>query len=288
METNLKSILQKHHRRIKRRTDYLAQKGLSVGQLRQKSARLLAAGALSTSLLLNPGAVDLPQLASGLIERTLAKPLSSEELKNSLIRALQSIIPKEPRSLTEEEESRLAEAFKRYLSINAAATLEDNHLNTTYGYTGEEQHLARYPGDTIANHDELQNIGMAPGLGAWGYFTPSKETMTDDVVKMEKYYIAAQTLYLPDWATRQPYLKDWYKYRKVLVINPKNGQSAVAVIGDAGPASWTGKQFGASPELMHHLKLDIGMKKGAVVVFFVDDPENKVLLGPIEYNKISV
>jgi hypothetical protein len=29
-------------------------------------------------------------------------------------------------------------------------------------------------------------------------------------------------------------------------------------------------------------------KKGPVTVFFVDDPENKVPLGPVEYNKVNL
>jgi hypothetical protein len=29
-------------------------------------------------------------------------------------------------------------------------------------------------------------------------------------------------------------------------------------------------------------------KKGPVILFFVDDPENKVPLGPVEYSKINL
>lgn len=290
MSNFLHSVLQRHHRQVRERLSrhkkasvWLAEKGLSVKKLRERSAKLLTAGALSAGLLLNSGSVDVPKL-SEFVGQAFAKTVSGEELKQSFVQSIQSLLPQTPRPLTAEEETVLAQMFNKYLNINALSILDGNHLNTTYGYTGEEQHLTRYPGDSIVNHDERQEIGMAPGLGAWGYFVPLKDAMTEDVVKMEKYYITAQTLYLPDWNTRQAYLKDWYKYRKVLVVNPKNGQAVVAVIGDAGPASWTGKQFGSSPELMHHLDLDRGMKKGEVVVFFVDDPENKVPLGPINYD----
>ncbi len=64
-------------------------------------------------------------------------------------------------------------------------------------------------------------------------------------------------------------------------MNPKNGKSAVAVIGDAGPAAWTGKSFGGSPELMAHLELKDGKQKGAVVLFFIDDQDRAVALGPV-------
>jgi hypothetical protein len=96
--------------------------------------------------------------------------------------------------------------------------------------------------------------------------------------------VAVQTLYLSDWETRLPYLRDWYKFRKVLVVNPKNGKAVVADIADSGPAIWTGKQFGGSPEVMDYLESKDGRQRGPVVLFFVDDPGDKVPLGPLEYN----
>ena len=96
-----------------------------------------------------------------------------------------------------------------------------------------------------------------------------------------------QTLYLPDWGRRQPYLRDWYKYRKVLIVNTDNGNAVVAAIADAGPAAWTGKHFGGSPEVMDYLG-GARYKKGPVLVFFVDDPEDNVPLGPVEYNSREI
>ena len=58
----------------------------------------------------------------------------------------------------------------------------------------------------------------------------------------------------------------------------------ISAIADAGPAAWTGKHFGGSPEVMAYLGLNVGKQKGPVVLFFVDDPEDKVPLGPLENN----
>ena len=121
---------------------------------------------------------------------------------------------------------------------------------------------------------------MAPGLGAWGYFSHSKQELTPDLVETEKWYAVVQTLYLPDWNKRQPHLKNWYKYRKVLIVNTDNGNAVVASIADSGPAAWTGKQYGGSPEVMNHLGGD-RYTKGSVVVFFVDDPDNEIPLGSV-------
>lgn len=167
--------------------------------------------------------------------------------------------------------------------------MEGEHLNTTYGLIGAEQHLMRYPGDTMTTHPKVpqDDEGMAPGRGAWGYFAKSKEQLTNDLIEKEKWYAVVQTLYLPDWNTRTKYLRDWYQYRKVLIVNTDNGNAVVADIADSGPALWTGKSFGGSPEVMNYLG-GPRYKKGPVVLFFIDDPENKVPLGPIEYNKIDL
>jgi hypothetical protein len=141
----------------------------------------------------------------------------------------------------------------------------------------------------MATHPKLaeKDEGMAPGRGAWGYFTRSKSDMTEVDVEREKWYAVVQTLYLPDWNSRQPFLRDWYKYRKVLIVNTLNGNAVVADIADSGPAAFTGKQFGGSPEVMNYLG-GSRYKKGPVVIFFVDDPQNQVPLGPVEYNNVNI
>jgi hypothetical protein len=172
----------------------------------------------------------------------------------------------------------LEQIIKNTIGVNVKATLEGEHLNTTYGYIGLEQHLMRYPGDNVTY--------MAPGKGAWGYFAGSKSTLTQDDVEREKWYVVVQTLYLPDWEKRLSYLRDWYKYRKVLVVNTVNGNAVVGDIADSGPAAWTGKQFGGSPEVMESLG-GSRYTKGQVLIFFVDDPTNQIPLGPVDYNNLN-
>lgn len=73
----------------------------------------------------------------------------------------------------------------------------------------------------------------------------------------------------------------------MLVFNPNTGRAVVAVIGDAGPAVWTNKQLGGSPEVMKHLERVDGKAKGKVLYFFIDDPEDKIPLGPIDPKEIK-
>ena len=96
--------------------------------------------------------------------------------------------------------------------------------------------------------------------------------------------MAVQTLYMSDWNVRSEEIYKWFKYKKMIIINPENGTACVVVVGDAGPAEWTGKQFGGSPEVMKELDLHLEWRKGKVLLLFVKDPEDKIPLGPIDFN----
>lgn len=274
---------------------FFRDKGLDLGKIREHSAKLLGAGAMAGALLLNPQfttkalpspfeiieklKLKTPGLVKGeTMEQEIPDP------KKFLVDTLESTLPEKSRPLSRSEEKFLEAIFQNVSGISARATLEGEHLNTTYGFIGAEQHLRRYPGDSLNQHGkgEILIQGMAPGLSAWGYFADSYQKLSSDLEEIERWYAVVQTLYLPDWNKRQPYLKNWYKYRKVLIVNTQNGNAVVASIADSGPAAWTGKHYGGSPEVMTTLG-GPKYRKGPVIVFFVDDPYNKVPLGPVEY-----
>jgi hypothetical protein len=287
------SLSKKHPQAV----NFLNFKGMDLARIRERSAKAISSGALAGALLLSPPPTDIKYLPTPqeLMEKLkINDPFYSNNEATGQFRekinrkeivtdALQNL-PEKPKNLSREEEKTLEQIFLTATEIPARATLEGEHLNTTYGYIGIEQHLRRFPGDHLGLHGDKkdQKEGMAPGLSAWGYFANSKDGMTKDLEEKEKWYAVVQTLYLPDWNTRQPYLKDWYKHRKVFIINTKNGNAVVSAIADSGPAAWTGKQFGGSPEVMQALGGD-RYTKGSVIIFFVDDPDNKIPLGPVDY-----
>jgi hypothetical protein len=210
--------------------------------------------------------------------------------KAFLLADLASSVPQEVRPLTDEEETQIGELLTKKYGIKTTAKLDDKKLNRSYGLIGAEQHLARYPGDNMGSHfdgnsddaSKYFSSGMAPGLGAWGYFATSRANMTEEDNMREKYYLAVQTFLVPDYHERVGEYRDFFKFRKMLVVNPHNGRAVVAVIGDAGPAEWTGKHLGGSPEVMKHLERVDGRARGPVLYFFIDDPNDEVPLGPIE------
>lgn len=271
---------------------FLSDRGIDLGKIREHSAKVIATSALTGTLLFAPPQIakNLPQVTEAVKNITDLQSANPEVPKQQLlIAALSNDLPTKVGPLNRTQEKSLEQVFSQIIGVDARAALEGEHLNTTYGLIGAEQHLARYPGDSMAVHPKLSQYdeGMAPGLGAWGYFAPSKSQLSQTDINREKWYAVVQTLYLPDWNSRQPFLQNWYKYRKVLIVNTENGNAVVADVADSGPAAWTGKSFGGSPEVMNYLG-GPRYKKGPVVIFFVDDPENKVPLGPVEYNKMNI
>lgn len=206
-----------------------------------------------------------------------------------VIADLSPALPSQVRPLTGDEETKIAGILTKTYGLKVSAQIGDLRLNRSYGLIGQEQHLTRFPGDnTISHFDSVQDAskysssGMAPGLGAWGYFTTSPANITQVDVDREKYYIAVQTFLSPNFNEKITEYRDFYKFRKMLVVNPQNGKAVVADIADAGPAEWTGKHLGGSPEVMGHLERYDGIDRGPVLYFFIEDPSDQIPLGPIE------
>jgi hypothetical protein len=268
----------------KKAITWLDKNEVDIGKIRQRSAKLLAGASLTGTLLLSPPTQATLSPAETKERLADAGYVGTGQIESRLASEIKELLPQKSGHATQENEDKISEVVEKELGIKAVPQYEGQRLNHTIGYMGYEQHLKRFPGDTIYNHDEQQQAGIAPGLGAWGYFTTSKSDMTREDELKEKYYFAVQTLYLPNWNTQHRTLVPWYKHRKMIAINPETGKAVVGVVADAGPADWTGKHFGGSPEIMTHLGLVTGKKKGRVMLYFVDDPDNSIPLGPVRVN----
>lgn len=247
----------------------------------------IAAGSLSGLLLLAPPTFNSPSAtASGATQQEKPFELSTQSI---LLNDLANVVPPDVRVLEPQEEQKITTILSSHLGTGVTAEMNGIRLNRNYGLIGAEQHLMRYPGDTIGSHfqtdqdaSKFARSGMAPGRGAWGYFVYSAGEMTQKDIDREKYYIAVQTFMTPGYSEHVREYSEFFKFRKMLVVNPQNGKAMVVVIGDSGPAVWTGKQLGGSPEVMSYLERVDGAARGAVLYFFIDDPDDKIPLGPIE------
>lgn len=267
-------------------TSKIAEKHSNAYKWLNQNSKQLAVGALGGLMLATTPMQAAPATNSA------APPPQEFKIgtKAFMISDLGNALPDEMRPLTTDEESKVAGILSKDYGMKVAPEINGLRLNRSYGLIGAEQHLARYPGDTMATHfdgnvddsSKYYSSGMAPGLGAWGYFATSRASMTEEDDQREKYYIAVQTFLSPDFNNKVAEYRDFYKFRKMLVVNPQNGKAVVAVIGDAGPAEWTGKHLGGSPEVMKHLERVDGRARGPVLYYFIEDPSNDIPLGPIE------
>lgn len=252
-----------------------------------KHLRHVALGSLGGLLLLpTPGLMLAApvMLPSPIDAHVVSLPDENKLLANQL----QTKVPSEVRPLNSDEESQVTTILNQQTGLNVSSELDGIRLNTDYGLIGGEQHLYRYPGDNVLQHAKdardwamFGGAGIAPGLGAWGYFASSKAEFTPQDEAREKWYIAVQTFLAPGYAENTAKYRDFFKYRKMLVVNPSTGQAVVTDIADSGPSEYTGKQLGGSPEVMEVLGLGSGPRKGAVLYFFINDPNDQVPLGPL-------
>ena len=213
-------------------------------------------------------------------DQDLALDLSATE-HQEIMAKLTSYVNGPAGHLEEESQLYLEQQLAQILDFDVRAQFEGKQLNHSIGIMGAEQHLMRFPGDSVSQHDAYQEAGMAPKRGAFSWFTEAGE-LTEAEIQREKYYFAVQLMYLPNWNQDYPELKPWYKYRKMVVINPAEQLAVVGVVADAGPAMWVQKQFGGSPEVIREAKIWSNTSRGRVILLFVDDPEDQIPLGPID------
>ena len=278
--TPITKIIARKHRRFVREFEkkheharkWFEQKGVTLANIREHSAKTLAGATLGSALLL--AAPVMPPMQNP-VSQQVVNAMQRIEQFSAYLKELFAT-----KTTTADDETKITATIKKFFGIDAAFTLGGKRLPTYLGKIGLEQHLARFPGDTIDQHQAFQYEGMAPGLGAFRYFEQAGISK-EQAEEYERFYIVLQTFLIPEWNSDWQQLAKWYKFRKFVVINPETGRAVVAVLGDSGPATWTGKQFGGSPEVMAGLGFLPKKTKGDVVVLFVDDPEDTIPLGPI-------
>jgi len=210
----------------------------------------------------------------------------SEQEHQEIIAKLSSYVNSPAGHLEKETQLYLEQQLSEILGFKVRAELDGKKLNHSIGIMGSEQHLLRFPSDELKDHDAYIEAGIAQSRGAFGWFTENGQ-LTEKSILREKYYFAVQLMYLPEWNQNHEKLKPWYKFRKMIVINPAEQIAVVGVVADAGPSMWVKKQFGGSPEVIREGKIWSPNSKGKVMLLFVDDVEDEIPLGPIALDFVT-
>lgn len=292
LEKRSRELVAEFEEKHKDALEYLEKRGINVDRFLQKGSRQAAAGLAAGIVLFSSGLVpekELPPPNSTedflAINQIVGETIGQQDKTQALLKTFGDNLPKNLSQLTVANEKTLSEEISKITGVNVTAELEGNRLNTNFGKIGLEQHLPRYPGESIHDHFDSAvsaeiygKSGLTRNRGAFGYFAPNKFALAKEAIEKEKYYVVVQTFDIPGYNSKKA---QWYKHRKVLVVNTENGRAVVGDIADSGPAKWTGKSFGGSPELMDHLQMYRGSRKAKVLIFFIDDTSGTVKLGPI-------
>ena len=114
---------------------FLDSSGVSLNRIREHSAKLISAGAITGTLLLTPPVgLDLtPDTNSNNI--AIHKDVNDNQdlPQKSLIDSLKNMLPSVVRPLYRDEEKRLEQVVSDTVGVKVKATLEGEHLNTIYG-----------------------------------------------------------------------------------------------------------------------------------------------------------
>ncbi|MDO8472094.1 MAG: hypothetical protein Q7S64_03050 [bacterium] len=157
---------------------------------------------------------------------------------------------------------------------NGLTTFEGYNIPIDRGKTAKEQHLYLNKaeadlGRTNAGADKhyadsstptASRNGMAGGYGAFG------SEASPASIDQERYYITMRWNYcewyedsgnLDSFGRTGTYCrnlnstaKSWHRHKRVIVTNPSNGKQVVVSVEESGPAIWTGRVSGLSPEAM--------------------------------------
>jgi hypothetical protein len=292
LESYYNTVKQRFYSNHTKASAWFKKKSFDVDQLRTTSQQFLAAATIM-------GGVALHQPVDVMLQQQLEQSQNTQnddskalaelslEEHQAILNKMRDYALRPPGHLQEQEELYLEQQLADMLGFSVAAELDGHRLNHTIGIMGGEQHLKRFPGDKLDQHDAFREAGMAANRGSFGWFTENG-VLTEKAIQREKYYFAVQTLYLPDWNSNHQNLKPWYKFRKMIAINPAEELAVVGVVGDAGPAKWVNMQFGGSPEIIREAKIWSSNSRGRVILFFVDDPDDTIPLGVINLSVASM
>lgn len=204
----------------------------------------------------------------------------SQEEHVAVLEKLRTVVKQPAGHLPAQEELYMEQQLTDMLGFEVMAELEGQRLNHSIGTMAALPHVRRFPTDSLDQHSFYHEAGLAKYRSAFGWFTELGQ-VTDQMKRNEQYFVAVQAPFVPSWHQGYGPLKEWYKFRKMLVINPVEAKAVVTVVGDFGPAQWMQYQFGASPEVVREANLWSMQSAGKVLLLFVNDVNNSIPLGSI-------
>ncbi len=210
----------------------------------------------------------------------------SVEEHQSVLDKMKELLEYPAGKLDSQSELYLEQQLTDIIGFEVTSELDGNRLLYTTGKVKAMQHIKRHPGDTASSHHKYSYAGLQERRSTFGWFM-DQGVVTESLTHKEKYFLSLQLYYLPEWKDNYKALKSWYKYKKVLLINPFDQVAVVCAVGTIGPSIPFKYQFGASPETVIEGKFWSRAARGKALAMFIDDKTDSVPLGPVSLQRMN-
>lgn len=205
----------------------------------------------------------------------------THEEHDAVIEKMTSIAQQPAGHLPRQDELYLEQQLTDWFGFEVVAELESVRLPHSIGTMQAVPHLRRHPTDLLKDHTRCLDAGLKQTRSGFGWFTELGQ-LTPASILQETYYFAVHAQFISGWKGSPYLLKNWLKFRKMVMINPTEQRAVIGCIGDFAPAEWMQYQFGGSPEVIQDGKVWSPQTRGHVLLFFINDPMNQVQLGPLD------
>lgn len=199
-----------------------------------------------------------------------------EEYENTL-KKLQDLVILPPSRLEPETSLYLEQQISELTGIEITAELDGYQLPYQMGIIKSLPHIKRHPTDSLEAHTHVLEAGFSIKRNSygWSYETP------------EEYSLSLPLHTFPILPDQRLSAKKWYKFRKMLVINPIERKAVIAAVTDTQFSPVQKYQFGGSPELIRDLHAWSPNTLGHVLIFFLAKT-NTYPYGPVAFRNPTV
>ena len=220
------------------------------------------------------------------------KPTPQANLKNqvaqeefqAIMQKLTELIQKPPTNYQDENLLYLEQQVSDILGFSVSASRDGYQIPYIGGVMAGLPHLKRTPTDELKSHQFILEAGLRKKRSFYGWFSPN--TLNQKQIEYERFYFSLPINLTPAWKADPKKTAEYFKYRKLVMVNPARNVAVVGVLADIGPYNLTRAQFGGSPEVVRLGEVWHPESKGKVAIFFVDDPKNQVPLGKTSLNYV--
>lgn len=253
--------------------EWLEATRLQIKDLRNSPANTPVFSSISMGGATHPDGQDLSK------DQNLVHNITLEE-HQAVIYKLREVAKLSPGDLEGDDLLYLEQQLSDIFGFDVSSELENHKLPYIMGTLEALPHYRRFPIDHLDQHKSYLEAGMSKTRGGFDWMLEEGKLSSRAIIR-EKYGVSLPLANLKEWQVDHNELNKWYRFRKLLIINPFDLRAVVATIIDGGFISNLKYQFGATPEVIREGNIWSPGSSGKVLMFFINDKDDKVEHGPI-------